>query len=255
MERPGERLKRARERLNLTYRDVEQASQQIAERRGSDEFAIALSRLADIENKGTTPSIYRIYTLCAVYALAYREVLEWYGVAPDDLISESAQVRHRHTQLLGNSPEGYRSTVPLPIDFEIDCSKTSFLSHLLKRWGKNSLHLLNAVDLRANRYALIGLEDWSMYPILHPGSLVVIDENNRKIARSGWSSELDRPIYFFEHRNGYLCAWAAMLENRILIQPHPGSGCQPRIFDFPTEIDIVGRVCGVAMMFETTGKP
>ena len=55
MERAGEKLKRIRERLKLTYRDVEKASQQIAEHRGSDEFAIALSRLADIENKGTVP--------------------------------------------------------------------------------------------------------------------------------------------------------------------------------------------------------
>ena len=50
MERPGQKLKRVRERLNLTYRDVELASRQIAARRGSDNFVIALSRLADIEH-------------------------------------------------------------------------------------------------------------------------------------------------------------------------------------------------------------
>ena len=60
MERPGEKLKKARERLKLTYRDVERAGQQVAERRGSDEFAIALSRLADIEHKGTVPTIFRL---------------------------------------------------------------------------------------------------------------------------------------------------------------------------------------------------
>ena len=42
MERPGEKLKRVREKLNLTYRDVEQASRQIAARRGNDEFIVAL---------------------------------------------------------------------------------------------------------------------------------------------------------------------------------------------------------------------
>jgi len=77
MERPGEKLKKARERLKLTYRDVEKASQQVAERRGSDEFAIALSRLADIEHKGTVPTIFRLYTLCAVYRLNFSEVLGW----------------------------------------------------------------------------------------------------------------------------------------------------------------------------------
>ena len=69
MERPGEKLRHARERLQLTYRDVVEASQQIARRRNSEEFAVALSRLADIENKGTLPTIYRLYTLCAIYRL------------------------------------------------------------------------------------------------------------------------------------------------------------------------------------------
>ncbi len=85
MERAGEKLKRTRERLKLTFRDVEQASQEIAFRHGNDEFAIALSRLADIENKGTLPTIYRIYTLCAIYRLDYDEVLQWYGI-PKDLL-------------------------------------------------------------------------------------------------------------------------------------------------------------------------
>ena len=51
----GQRLKRARERLKLRFRDVEEASAKIAAKRGNDEFVVALSRLADIENKGTVP--------------------------------------------------------------------------------------------------------------------------------------------------------------------------------------------------------
>src|SRR5438552_17616809 len=89
MERPGDRLKRVRERLKLTYRDVEKASHQIALRRGSEEFAIALSRLADMENKQTVPSIYRIYSLSAIYRLDVREVLRWYGV-PLELVAADA---------------------------------------------------------------------------------------------------------------------------------------------------------------------
>src|ERR1700683_2832188 len=97
MERPGEKLKRVRERLTLTYRDVEQASRQIAARRGSDSFAIALSRLADIEHKGTIPTIHRIYTLCAIYRLDYEEVLRWYGVTLEMLESEAMRIGLRST--------------------------------------------------------------------------------------------------------------------------------------------------------------
>ena len=44
MERAGEKLKHIRERLKLTYREVERASQEIACKRGNTGFAIALSR-------------------------------------------------------------------------------------------------------------------------------------------------------------------------------------------------------------------
>jgi hypothetical protein len=47
---PGLRLRQARERLGLTYRDVERASYELAARRGRPDFIIHISRLADFEN-------------------------------------------------------------------------------------------------------------------------------------------------------------------------------------------------------------
>jgi transcriptional regulator with XRE-family HTH domain len=246
MDRPGEKLKRVREKLNLTFRDVEQASRQIAARRGNDEFIIALSRLADIENKGTAPSIFRIYTLCAIYRLDYEVVLRWYGVPRDELESESLRVPLRETHIAQFS-ENSQITGPQPPEVEIDPNKTTFLSHVIRRWGRLPLNCFNGLDLRRYRYGFIGLEDWSMYPILQPGALVAIDENRRKIATGGWSSEMDRPIYFLEHRNGYACGWCSLLEGRLLLQPHPASHKEPQIFELQTGIDIVGQVVAVAM--------
>src|SRR5689334_17375150 len=174
MEQPGNRLKRVREKLGLTYRDVEQLSHEIAERRGNPDFSIALSRLADIENKGTVPTIYRLYTLCAIYRLDFDEVLGWYGVPRDQLPAEALQVGLQHTHAVRFEPP---ASVPIPaaLTGEIDLSQTTLLSHLIRNWGKASFSFLNGLDLRQFRYGFIGLEDWSMYPILHPGSLIVID--------------------------------------------------------------------------------
>jgi|ERR1039458_1129456 transcriptional regulator with XRE-family HTH domain len=250
MERPGEKLKRIRERLKLTYRDVERASQQIAQRRGSDEFAIALSRLADIENKGTVPTMYRLYTLCAIYRQDLTEVLRWYGVPLDQLASEALHVGLDETHAIQWKPSG-TVTVPQPPGLEIDPNKTTFLSYLVRHWGRMPLSFLSELDLREYRYGLIGLEDWSMYPILHPGALVAIDENRRKIANSGWTSEFDRPIYFLEHRGGWVCGWCVLTDNRLLVQPHPASHRAPLVFEYPKEIDIIGQVIGVAMLLES----
>ena len=246
MERPGEKLKRVREKLKLTYRDVEQASRQIAARRGNEEFIVALSRLADIENKGTAPGIFRIYTLCAIYRLDYEEVLRWYGVPREELESESLSIPLRETHAVQFSSNG-QATGPQPPEVEIDLNKTTFLSHVVRRWGKLPLNFLNGLDLRRYRYGFIGLDDWSMDPVLPPGSLVAIDDRRRKIATSGWSNELDRPIYFLEHRSGYLCGWCSLIEGRVLVHSHPTSHYQPKLFDPQSGIDILGQVIGVAM--------
>lgn len=250
MDDPGQKLKRARERLNLRYRDVEEASIRIAERHKNDEFSIALSRLSDIENKGTVPTIYRIYSLCAIYRLEFHEVLEWYGVGLSGLPGDAALCPVERTHVLPFPSDGFGEVqVPLSLDPGLDLRKTTYLSRLIQRWGRLPLALLNGLDLKNYRYAFIGSEDWSMHPIILPGSLVVIDETKRKITASGWTNEFDRPIYFFEHREGYACGWSSLEEDRLIIQAHPSSQCAPRILP-PDEVDIIGQVTGVAMLLD-----
>ena len=249
MERAGEKLKRVRERLKLTFRDVEQASQEVAARRGSDEFAIALSRLADIENKGTLPTIYRLYTLCVIYRLDFDEVLRWYGVPRDQSHGDAAHIPLEVTHEIRLSPSR-TVNVPQSLDCEINLDQTTFLSQLIRRWGKMPLDFLNGLDLRQFRYGFIGLKDWAMYPILRPGSLVLIDESKRKIVNNGWTNEFDRPIYFLEHRNGYVCSWCSLDGESLMLHPHPASHGSPSRYHYPSEIEVVGQVAGVAMILE-----
>jgi transcriptional regulator with XRE-family HTH domain len=249
MDRAGEKLKRARERLKLTFRDVEQASLKIAARRENDEFIIALSRLADIENKGTLPTIYRLFTLCAIYRLDFDEVLRWYGVPRDQVATEALQIGLEHTHL-ADFPSDGAAGIPASLDYEIDPNQTTFLSPLIRRWGKLPLAFFNGIDLRQHRYGFIGLEDWSMYPILQPGSLVLLDERKRKIASEGWTNEFDRPIYFLERRDGYECGWCMLAEDRLVVQPHPASQAQVRFYGYPGDVDVIGQVVGVAMLLE-----
>ena len=248
MERPGEKLKRARERLGLTYRDVQKACHQLAKRRANGEFAIALSRLAHIENKGTVPTIFRLYSLCAVYRLDWEEVLGWYGVPLELLPAESLRTPLDQTHAAGFLPAA-RFTVPRLADSQIDLNSTTFLSHVVSHWGTTGLSFLNGWDLRQHRYGFIGLEDWSMYPVLRPGSLVLLDVSRRRIANDGWTNEMDRPIYFLEHRDGYRCGWCTSYDDQILVQPHPSSHQKPCLYP-RREIDVVGQVTGVAMLLE-----
>jgi transcriptional regulator with XRE-family HTH domain len=251
MEEAGQKLKRLRERLGLTYRDVELASIRIAEARQNDEFTVALSRLSDIENKGTLPSIYRLYSLSAIYRMDMDQLLAYYGINLAQLPADARLVKLPRTHLVGLTPrEDTEVQVPMTLDPGIDLSKTEFLSRMIQRWGKLPLALLHGIDLRDCRYGLIGTEDSFMYPLIPPGSLVVIDDSRRRIADSGWNSEFERPIYFFEHRNGYACAWCTLRGERLILQPHPASNCESQFYTYPTDIEVIGQITGIAMTFD-----
>jgi transcriptional regulator with XRE-family HTH domain len=251
MEDAGEKLKRVRDRLNLTIRDVEEASRRIAGRHKNDEFVIGLSRLSEIENKGTVPTIYRLYSLCSIYRLDLLDVMEWYGVDSGELAADAATAEIARTHVIGfGSLETGHVQVPLALDPGIDMRRTTFLSRMIQRWGKLPLSLLNGFDLKGHRYAFIGMEDWLMYPLIQPGALVLIDESRRKVINSGWSSEFERPIYFFEHRKGFACGWCTLNASQLVLQPHPSSMCFPEVYAYPEDIDVIGQVTGVAMRLD-----
>jgi hypothetical protein len=141
-------------------------------------------------------------------------------------------------------------SAPLSLDPGIDIKKTTFLSRMVAKWGKVPLALLSALETKKLRYALIGSDDWNMYPMIQPGALVTIDDSRRKVQNSGWSNEFERPIYFMEHRDGYACCWCTLSDNSLVLQPHPASLCPPQVFKYPQDIEIIGQVTGVAMLLD-----
>ncbi len=256
MEDAGQKLKKVRERLGLRYRDVEEASNRIADTHGNTEYLLGLSRLHDFERNGVVPTLYKLYSLCAIYRLDPVEVMSWYGVRLTDLPSDSARIEVERTHLIEYSPpEGAGSvTVPLALDPGLDLRKTTYLSRMIQRWGKLPLMLLDGLDLEDHRYGYIGSDDWFMYPILQPGSLILIDETKRRIINSGWSNEYDRPIYFLELEEGYCCGWCHLSDSgQIVLQPHPAALSNP-IFIGRGQAEVVGQVVGVAMRLDHSRK-
>ena len=93
----------------------------------------------------------------------------------------------------------------------------------------------------------IGAEDFTMYPILPPGSFVQVDESKNKAREGAWRTEFERPIYFVETREGFVCSWCQVRRENIVLQPHPLSPVPVRILRHPQEAEIIGQVVGVAM--------
>jgi transcriptional regulator with XRE-family HTH domain len=251
MQLPGKKLREARELLRLRYRDVEEASHKIAGLRNNPEFAIGLSRLADIENKGTVPTVYRLYSLCVIYRLDFDSVLRWYGISLEELPSDAAQLTLSETHVLGfEADERMQVSIPLNFDTDFDPSKTSFVSRQVRQWGRVPIALLGTVEPKKQRYGYIGIDDWFMYPILFPGSFVQIDESKRRVVRDGWSHENERPLYFVEHRDGHTCAWCTEQGGLLILQPHSTSREAPHVYKMPGEAEVVGQVIAIAMRLD-----
>src|SRR5260370_10241618 len=127
---PGPRLGNARERLGLTYRDVERASYELACQRGRPDFIVHLSRLADIENRDVTPSLYKLYALAVIFHLDPKEVCQWYDVPFEGHFSDGLHLPAPNTHLAAGP-----ATLPVPIRFDLafDPSRPEFLTRMVER--------------------------------------------------------------------------------------------------------------------------
>jgi transcriptional regulator with XRE-family HTH domain len=247
--RAGARLKEMRVRLGLTTREVEERSQRIADERHNREYHISHAWVTDIENGEFKPSFFKLYSLSAIYKVGYTEVLSCFGLPMSELGRYHASIGVPRTHLLGGEADLEAAKVSLPVQFkpEFQLEKTNLLARVVEKWDHNPVGFLQHLDLHKSVYGYIGLEDYTLYPLVRPGSLVQIDTNQRKLSAEKWKTEFDRPIYFVELRHGYVCSWCQVDRGQLIIIPHPHSRQDVRRFDFPSQAEIVGRVTGVAM--------
>jgi len=238
----GSRLRQARERLGLTYREVEQATFELASQRGRSEFIIHISRLADIENHGVTPSLHKLYSLSAVYHLDPLEVFSWYDIPLKDNFRDGAHFPGSRTHPAA-PPTVLR--LPMRMDPAFDVTKSALLTRMVESWGHLEAALLNGH--RRYCYAYVGLGDRWMEPLIRAGSLLLVDPASQQVENTGWKNEYERPVYFVDVRQGYRCTWCLREADRLILQPHPLSAYVPEVRKYPGEAEIVGRVVAVAM--------
>jgi transcriptional regulator with XRE-family HTH domain len=243
----GLQLRIAREQLGLTMRDVEMASAAIAARHANDDYVISLSRLSDIETKGIVPSVFRLYSLAVIYRCDLRTILSWYGIDMNEVIADfnvvSPPKSHRAEALESSS----ELRVPVRMDPGFDPLKTANLGRMVEQWGLVPLAYLAQFAQTSFTYGYIGTEDFSMYPLLPPGSFVQIDESKNKVVQGQWHTEYERPIYFVETRSGHVCCWCTIKGDHIVLQPHPLSPVTIKMLRHPQDAEVIGQVVGVAM--------
>jgi transcriptional regulator with XRE-family HTH domain len=90
---PGQWLRALRHERGLKIKDVEEASTGLARTYNNDEFRVSASRLSEIENRDLTPNIYKLYSLAAIYRVAYPELLKHYGIDQQRALQEPVSAK------------------------------------------------------------------------------------------------------------------------------------------------------------------
>ena len=251
----GAKLKQLRDRLGLTLREVEARSRKLAEEKKSQDYFVSRGWLNNVENSSLTPSIYKIYALGIIYQENWSNILSFFGLRVAEIGRDQALFGFPNTRLVTGSGEQEipgNLIVPLRTREDLRLEKTNLLTRLREIWGEIPVPLLQHLDLRKFVYGYVGLQDFTMHPLVRPGSFVQIDESQRKIRPGTWQNEFERPIYFIELRGAYICSWCEIKEGHLLSIPYSTSPCAIRRYPYPKEAEVVGRVTGVAMRIAAT---
>jgi hypothetical protein len=245
----GKLLRTERMRVKLSTRDVERLSRTIADEKKSQDYYISHAWLTDAEKGAFTPGIFKLYSLSVIYKRRYDEILGFFGIHLSDVGREQLWLTLPRTHLIGSRPEGPMPPMQIPANIreKIDFGKTNLVSRMFGQWGGMPVSLVGVTDHDKSVYGYVGTEDFTLFPLIRPGSFVQIDANQTRVERSGWQNEFDRPIYFVELRDSYACSWCEPREGRLLLIPYPKSRNQVREVRFPGDSGIVGRVTAVSM--------
>lgn len=247
----GSRLRDTRQRQGLTLQRVEQLGAQIAAALNNQEFAIPMSRLSHIETKGVVPSIYKVHSLARIYRLSPDMIFEWYGIKQPAIDGLQLEESPRGRFAFFRSPREVQ--VPVALDPSLDPKVTTELGRVVEAWGEVPLTFLARFRDRQFVYAYVGSEDIMMSPLLPPGSFVQIDPARRTVKKSGWQNEFDRPIYAIDSRMGLHFCWCSVVDRKLVLQPHPLSGEDIKIF-VADEVEVVGQVVGIATRFRNVSS-
>ena len=254
---PGRYIKGIRERLQLGLRDVQQASEAIAKEEKNGHFYISAARLTQIENGQSIPSFFKLFTLSAVYGLDLYDLLRGYGVNADRTASYRTRFLPESTRQVSGEIHGMEEkvTIPVRLDPGFRWETTELVNRVVAAWGEIPASFLINLNPHKHMYGYVGLADTMMFPLLRPGALVMIDPRKSHVARDGWKTEHDRPIYFVELRDGYRCAWCQVDGSRLILIPHPISKTSAQVFNLPTEAEVVGQVVAVGMRLVSPDTP
>lgn len=251
---PGPRLKAYRTALGISVRDVEAYSHHIAEVTANPAFVVSHSYLSSLESgRKSVPSLHKLFTLTVIYRIRFVDLLLSYGLDLENIARFENDVRLPRTHVVWHDVYTPDRTITLPVRFDpsFRMENTDLLSRVVSTWGEVPLPFIERMGMRKHLYGYIGMKDFTLYPLLRPGSIVTIDDTDKTVRISGWKNEFDRPIYFLEHGRGYACGWCEVVGSKLRLISYSRSKPSRTRGEVPEDLQVIGRVSGIAMSLST----
>ena len=129
-----------------------------------------------------------------------------------------------------------RRTVQMPKNVSVDNSELTTLlkdassptRRLLTAWADIPLLSMLETDWERGPLVLIGLNDYMMWPLLPPGTLLQLNPKARTIAAGAWP-EFERPVYLIEYKGKFYCCHAQRKGQIIILISHAESPSRPTV--------------------------
>jgi transcriptional regulator with XRE-family HTH domain len=238
----GSRLRAIRQKWGLTLREVAERSVRLSEKYGNPNLRISPSWLARVEQDGHDFSSSKLIVLSYIYHLSSEELLDLCSQGTKSAPNLDAADGPNASLLLTSGPLEEQARTWLPDQILAE-----------RTWDKT--RLLPSLEFMPNHYrrGIIGNDDLALFPLMKPGTIVLINIHKRKIAhRREWTGEYDRPIYFLETSERFVCAWCSLDRSKTILSldPHYSSPVMSENWKYRTEVSVVGQVAAVFQRFE-----
>src|SRR5260370_15551343 len=218
----GKRLRAKRERRQLSIRDVERSRQRIVEEKKTPAYYVPHNWVSDLENGKSKPRLEKFHSLSLIYKCDINEILALFGLNIGDLDKEQGLIALPYTHLSGRAISRAEPMVPtsLKLQDKVLLEQTNLVHRMFQGLGEMPLFLVQHAGVRDVLYGYVGTEDYTLDPLIRPGTFVQIDPHHNNVTKGILPSQSDRPVSFFHLPNiSYACGWCDYYRSRLLLVP------------------------------------
>jgi hypothetical protein len=177
------------------------------------------------------------------------------GVPVPEAAKDHKALALPRTYLIDTAPQPRDSKTLSAVELrdKLRVERTNLVPRMLEAWEEIPV-LLQEMQGNNPLYGYIGMDDYTLHPFIRPGSFVRIDPRQKKIPPVNWHTDHDRPVFFVELRERYVCSWCEMHDGQLILIPSQQSKRRAQHVRYPADATIIGRVTAIAMSI-VEGQP